>query len=61
METDLGRQVDKEAQEIASAPRVELGPAVGRCHFCGGFARELRLIEVVNGVERYKGECCGQV
>jgi len=52
-------QVEKEAQEIAQAPPVERGPIVGRCHFCGQVASRLTLIEVIDGFERYKGECCG--
>ena len=31
-----------------------------RCHWCGQPSANLVLVETVNGVERYKGDCCGQ-
>lgn len=58
--TDLQKQVELEAQEIANAPRVEPVPNLAvRCHWCGQLARSIALVEVVNGQERWKGDCCG--
>lgn len=52
-------EIKAEQTAIVSAPLVELGPHIGRCHWCGRPARRLTLVEVVNGQERHKGECCG--
>jgi hypothetical protein len=57
--TDLAKQVEQEAAELAAAPRIEPGPAVQRCHFCGQLAVSGSVVEVVDGRERWKGVCCG--
>lgn len=51
-------RVAHEHDELVNAPLVQLGPPLGRCHFCGRLARNLTLVEVVNGQERLRGECC---
>jgi hypothetical protein len=56
---DLEAQVAQEVAELKNAPVVSSAGHIGRCSFCGGVANRLTLIEVVNGLERYKGECCG--
>jgi len=55
---DLHAQVDKEAAEIKAAPVVSSAGHIGRCSFCGRVANRLTLVEVQQGIERYKGECC---
>lgn len=50
--------IAKEKVELDAAPPAQLGPFLGRCHWCGRVARTLTLVEVVGGAERYKGECC---
>lgn len=50
--------IAKEKAELDAAPRVTPGPVLGRCHWCGRVSRSLTRVEVVNGVERMKGECC---
>lgn len=59
MTTDLEKQVEREAQEIQQAQPVHPGPPSVRCHWCGQLAQQITLVEVVNGQERWKGECCG--
>lgn len=54
----LEEQVAAEAKQIATAPRVEFGAALTRCHFCGAVGGEVVLVETVNGIERYKGVAC---
>lgn len=52
-------QIEAEKEIITNARPIELGPPVGRCNWCGRLARRLTVVEVVNGQERAKGECCG--
>ncbi len=55
---ELKKQIAEERKLIEGAPRVAVGPSIGRCHFCGRMAQALHPIETLNGVTRYKGECC---
>jgi hypothetical protein len=59
MSIDLAAQVEQERAELAAAPRVEPGPAIVRCHWCGQVSDTATLVEMVDGQERYKGGCCG--
>lgn len=51
-------QIALEKAEIDNAPRVSLGGNVGICNWCGRVSQNLVLVEVVNGIGRYKGGCC---
>lgn len=64
--TDLEAQVAAEAKQIEKAPKIPLAKLqpqssgmAGRCHWCGRISSDLVLVEVIDGSERYKGECCG--
>lgn len=65
--TELEAQIERERLEIENAPKIpiatfqpkETGTA-GRCGWCGRPAKHLVLVEVIDGAERFKGECCGQ-
>lgn len=62
--TDLSKQVEAEAREIAEAPTVPSAGLMGRCHFCGALTRELLFVERVgegpDEQERFRGvDCCG--
>lgn len=60
MAEELDKKIEREAKEIADAPKIQPGPAVARCHWCGRMTSDPVLVESVNGIERYKGrECCG--
>jgi hypothetical protein len=60
----LEEQIDRERRELANAPKIPIaslqprGGNAGRCSFCGRIARNLVLVEVTHGMERFKGECC---
>ena len=59
----LDAQIAQEAAEIQNAPKIpvsQLQPmgAGGRCSFCGSLSPNLVLVEVVHGIQRYKGDCC---
>lgn len=46
-----------EKKEIENAPKIQIiYGAVRRCHFCGAIAKELRKVETVDQVERFKCE-----
>ena len=61
---ELEAQIEKEAKEIDSAPKIPLSklqPQMGtggRCSFCGRISSDLVFVETVHGLDRYKGECC---
>lgn len=58
---DLKKQVEAELREIELAPKVPLSHYtgnIGRCSFCGKLARDLKFVETIHGIDRYKGECC---
>jgi hypothetical protein len=65
MPNDIESQIQKEAEEIANAPKIpvsqlqphDMGNS-GRCSFCGRISGNLVLVEVIHGQERYAGECC---
>lgn len=56
--SDLKKQAAEEKAQIENAPKVIVGPSIGRCHFCGRLAQVLKPVETINGRTRYKGECC---
>lgn len=65
--TELEAQIELERLELENAPKIpiaqfqpkETGTA-GRCGWCGRIALHLVFVETVDGVDRFKGECCGQ-
>ena len=57
---ELKKQIEQERSEIVNAPRVYSGALNTRCHFCGAVGGEVKVVEVLNGIERTKGvACCG--
>ena len=60
-ELELAKQVEREAQEIAAAPKVYCGALILRCHFCGQLTdggSELRGL-TPDSPTRFRGVCCG--
>lgn len=57
---ELKAQVEREAQELGSAPQVPSAGLQGRCHFCGAVTRETVYVETTHDIERHRGvDCCG--
>lgn len=74
MTTDLTKQVEAEAREIANAPIIPAGGLIQRCYFCGALVQDVIPAhdwtpehnesgqsvqpQILN--ERYRGvACCG--
>jgi hypothetical protein len=54
--------IDRERKELDEAPKIPVivGEVV-RCHLCGRIvpAEQLNQFEIIGGVARLKGGCCG--
>ena len=50
--------IEKEAEEIKSAPAIQPLPPIGRCAFCGRLSHDLTLVERHGEFERYKCHVC---